>query len=340
MSDKFFTLMVVPEKSDRIRKFTVPALYLKALAGVGAVLCFLGILLVFDYLHVLGQVSENKKLRLENHVLKTDIQTAKAKLESLDQSVTRLKSFANKLRVISNLDNPGSQRMLQQVPELPNGQPQPGGNPMESEDSGRIEDPDRHSRLEKFREATVLGELGQGFEADDLLGEVNRISEGAVKLKEVAEDEERTLADLQEQIQERLQRLLSTPSVMPAMGWISSEFGTRFNPFSGVRTFHAGIDIANRPGTSIHAPADGVVTNVGVQGGFGQVVRIDHGYGVVTKYGHNSRILAKPGQRVKRGDKVAEMGSSGRSTGPHLHYQVEVNGRPVNPRLFILEESF
>jgi len=341
MSDKFFTLMVVPEKSDRIRKFTVPAIYLKALAGLGAVLCFLGILLVFDYLHVLGEVSENKKLRLENHVLRTDIQSAKTKLEALDQSVTRLKSFANKLRVISNLDTPGSQRMLQQIPNLPNGQPgagQPAGQ--DSEDSGRIEDPDRHSQLEKLRDATVLGELGQSFEGESLLDEVHRVSEGAARLREVAEDEERNLADLQENIQERLQRLLSTPSILPALGWVSSEFGYRFNPFSGVKTFHAGIDVANHTGTPVHAPADGVVTHVGSQGGFGQIVRIDHGYGIVTKYGHNSRILAKQGQRVKRGDKISEMGSSGRSTGPHLHYQIEVNGRPVNPKLFILEAAF
>lgn len=341
MSDKFFTLMVVPEKSDRIRKFTVPALYLKAFSGVAALLCFLSIFLLFDYLHVLGEVSENKKLRLENHVLKTDIQSAKVKLEALDQSVTRLKSFANKLRVISNLDTPGSQRMLQQVPELPNGQtPQPGTMPSDNEDSGRIDEPDRHSRLEKMRDSTVLGEMGQQFEADSLLGEVAKVSQGAVRLREVAETQERDLAELQEQIQERLQRLLSTPSIMPAVGWISSEFGTRFNPFSGTRTFHAGIDIANRPGTTVSAPADGLVTTVGVAGGFGNVVRIDHGYGIVTKYGHNSRIIVKPGQRVKRGDKIAEIGSSGRSTGPHCHYQVEINGRPVNPRLFILEESF
>ena len=75
-------------------------------------------------------------------------------------------------------------------------------------------------------------------------------------------------------------------------------------------------------------------------GGFGLTVRIEHGYGIVTKYGHNSRVFVHAGQRIKRGDKIAEIGSSGRSTGPHVHYQVELKGRPVNPRLFVLEDSF
>ena len=127
---------------------------------------------------------------------------------------------------------------------------------------------------------------------------------------------------------------------MPAHGWITSYFGTRHNPFVGVKTFHGGIDIANRIGTPIYAPADGIVTATGTSGGFGLVVKIDHGYGLVTKYGHNSRIVVKTGNRVKRGEKIAEIGNSGRSTGPHCHYQVEVNRKPVNPLLFILEDTF
>ena len=336
MADRFFTLMIVPEKSDRVRKFTLPAIYLKAIGALGLVLTLLSLFLVFDYLHVLSQVAENKRLRLENHLLRSDIETAKGKLESLDQTVTRLKSFANKLRIISNLESPGSQKLLDQVPDLPGGAPR-NGSPMDGEDSGQIQEPEKHSQLEESRSQTILGEFGTSFESESLVDEVAALSTGAAHLREVAETEEQNLADLQEQIQDRLTRLLSTPSTMPASGYISSEFGSRNNPFSGVRTFHAGIDIANRSGVPIHAPADGIVTHVSVQGGFGLIVRIDHGYGIVTKYGHNSRAIVKPGDRVRRGDKIAEMGSSGRSTGPHLHYQVEVAGKPVNPRLFILE---
>ncbi len=338
MADRFFTLMLVPEKSDRIRRFTLPTLYLRVLSAAAAVLCLLGIFVFFDYLHVLSQVAENKKLRLENHLLRSDIQNAKTKLESLDQSVTRLRSFANKLRVISNLGNPASQKMLDQIPDLPAG---PAGRPGEpNEDNGSIEEPDRHSQLEEQRSRTALGELDQDFASEDLALEVEAIGEAAEKLVEVAKTEEANLAAIQENMQDQVIRLMSTPSIYPTSGYISSEFGYRFNPFSGVKTFHAGIDFANRSGTPIHAPADGLVTHVGSQGGFGLIVRIDHGYGIVSKYGHNSRSSVKAGERVRRGDKIAEMGSSGRSTGPHLHYQIEVNGKAVNPRLFMLEDTF
>ncbi len=349
MSDRFFTLMIVPERSDKIRKFTLPAWYLRAGLVLTALMLLVGLFIFFDYLHVMSQVAENKSLRVENQRLQSEIQSAKTKLESLDQSVGRLKSFAHKLRVISNLDNPGSQKILQS-PSGPVNSPK--GSVDEGEDSGVIREPgepqaeyipdkeDIHARLEQQRTQTVMGELGQSFYTESLIEQVSQINHATVQLNQMTREEEKNFADLQEHLQDRVARLLSTPSTMPAQGYISSEFGYRHNPFSGVRTFHAGIDLANNYGTLIYAPADGLVTLAGNLGGFGLVVRIDHGYNVVTKYGHNSKVLVKPGQRVRRGDRIAAMGSSGRSTGPHLHYQVEVTGRPVNPRLFILEDTF
>ena len=363
MSDRFFTFMIVPERSDKIRKITLPTFYMR-LASIGAVvLALVGMFVFFDYLHVLSQVAENKKLRAENNILRFDVQNAKNRLESLDQSVSRLKSFANKLRVIGNLDTPAGSKLLKGPDPGTEGG---GAAPTPGEDSGTIEDPDRHgtmpqpkdellakqipagtgagsdihSQLEYGRSLTVTGELGAGFDSQSLVDQVSKISQAAGRLREIAELEEQKFASLQELFQDRVDKLLSTPSIPPTRGYISSEFGYRYNPFSGSRTFHAGLDIANSAGTPVYAPADGLVTYTGVMGGFGQVVRLDHGYNIVTKYGHNSRILVKNGQRVKRGDKISQIGSSGRSTGPHLHYQVELRGRPVNPRIFILEDTF
>ena len=366
MADKYFTLMMVPERSDRVRKITLPTLYIRIFSVVGAIFVFTAVYIFFDYLHVISQVAENKRLRSENHILRMDVQAAKNRLDSLDQSVTRLKSFAQKLRIIGNLDSVQGAKLLSE--------PEPGsgdkGVTMDPEDSGSIEDPEKHGavippkdeelarsfekaehnprsipsmdvQMERTRSLSLLsGELSANFEAQNLLDQVEQIARGAAKLREITESEEQGYAYLSELLQEKVDRLLSTPSVPPTRGYISSEFGYRFNPFSGSRTFHAGIDIANRIGTKVYAPADGVVTYIGSMGGFGQVVRIDHGYGLVSKYGHNSKILIKSGIRVKRGDLIAEMGSSGRSTGPHLHYQVEMKGRPVNPRHFILEDVF
>ena len=128
----------------------------------------------------------------------------------------------------------------------------------------------------------------------------------------------------------------STPSIWPTKGWLSSGFGYRTSPFTNEREFHKGIDISTRKKAPIVAPADGVVFGVDFDDGFGKTLVIKHGNRVATLYAHLQKILVKRGQHVKRGEKIALVGSSGRSTGPHLHYEVHVNGVPVNPRRYIL----
>ena len=127
-----------------------------------------------------------------------------------------------------------------------------------------------------------------------------------------------------------------TPSIRPAKGWISSSFGYRKNPFTGRREMHKGLDIANHKGTPIIASAAGVVTYVGRKGLLGNIVEINHGHGFVTRYGHISKALIKKGQKIKRGEEIAKMGNTGRSTGPHLHYEIRLNGIQVNPQKYIL----
>jgi len=356
MSDRFFTFMVIPEKSDRVRKLSIPTAYLRLVSVLGALLIVLGFFVFFDYVHLLSQVAENKKLKLENHILKIDVQDAKGKLETLDQSVSRLKSFAQKLRVISNLDQPGTSKLLEAPSDGTNLTP----SHIQEEESGSIDDPnaslddsqnginnpslqtgDVHDQLEYQRSLTrpQISESAEVY-ADNILGEVSLLSARTEALIQGTLLEEENFADLQEHIQDNVARLRATPSILPARGWFSSHYGTRVNPFSGRRTFHAGIDIANYTGTPVYAPADGLVSFAGPRGGYGNVVQIDHGYGIVTRYGHNSKIAVKKGERVKRGDKISEIGSTGRSTAPHLHYEVVLNGKPVNPRPFILEDNF
>ena len=100
---------------------------------------------------------------------------------------------------------------------------------------------------------------------------------------------------------------------------------------------HEGLDIANAPGTPIFATADGVVTYADVKAGYGQIVILDHGYGLETWYGHTKKVLVAKGQKIKRGDRIALLGNTGMSTGPHVHYEVRVNGTPVDPLSYILE---
>jgi murein DD-endopeptidase MepM/ murein hydrolase activator NlpD len=130
--------------------------------------------------------------------------------------------------------------------------------------------------------------------------------------------------------------LASTPSIRPVKGWVTSKFGYRSSPFTARKEFHSGLDIANRKGKKIIATADGRVSYAAEKMLIGKMVKIDHGHGTVTKFGHLDKILVKKGANVKRGDVIGLMGNTGRSTGPHVHYEVRINGTPVNPEKYIL----
>ncbi|MDT8441737.1 MAG: M23 family metallopeptidase [Desulfuromonadales bacterium] len=156
-------------------------------------------------------------------------------------------------------------------------------------------------------------------------------------------DEVRRQIDLRRESQEEIQGILNDqrsllaakPSGWPVKGWLTSNFGLRKDPFTGKRKMHEGLDIAARTGTQVSATADGIVSSVRNEAGYGKIVVIDHGYGYRTYYSHNSKIYVKVGQRVKRGERIAAVGNTGRSTGSHLHYEVRLNGVPVNPRTYL-----
>jgi len=146
--------------------------------------------------------------------------------------------------------------------------------------------------------------------------------------------------ELRRQSQEVVRNLLNDrisisraiPKGWPTEGWLTSYFGMRKSPFTGQRVMHEGLDIAASIGTPVVATADGVVARVGYSSGYGKMVVIDHGYGYRTIFGHNSKILVKAGQKIKRGDVIAKVGNTGRSTGSHLHYELRLKGVPIDPR--------
>jgi murein DD-endopeptidase MepM/ murein hydrolase activator NlpD len=126
-----------------------------------------------------------------------------------------------------------------------------------------------------------------------------------------------------------------TPSLWPVIGKLTAGFGERLDPFSGEGAFHTGVDISSQYGTAVRATADGVVIGAEEHVGYGRLVVLDHGFGVTTFYGHLSAFNVTPGQRVNRGDVIGYVGVSGRSTGPHVHYEVRINGAPVNPMRYL-----
>ena len=132
-------------------------------------------------------------------------------------------------------------------------------------------------------------------------------------------------------------RLAATPSIMPTSGWLTSAFSQmRSHPILHIGRPHEGIDVVAPSGTPIEAPAAGTVISAGWSTGYGNTVTLDHGFGLVTRYAHASRLLVRPGQRVRRGERIALVGNTGLATSSHLHYEVHVNGKPVDPLRYVL----
>lgn len=170
---------------------------------------------------------------------------------------------------------------------------------------------------------SAAAETDTGADVDALITQANALSANFAEVSIVLEQND--------------ERLASTPSIMPTAGRISSLFSTaRLHPILHVVRPHEGIDLAAPYGTPVVAPAAGTVVLVTRQPGYGLVLEIDHGNGIITKYAHLSRTMARPGQHVTRGDLIATVGSSGLATGPHLHYEIRVHGRVVNPLTYML----
>jgi len=155
------------------------------------------------------------------------------------------------------------------------------------------------------------------------------------QLQQTSIDQEKKFENLLDLLGRQREIFSYTPTGRPVPGHISSGYGWRQSPFNDRREFHSGMDIASYYGSPIKSPADGIVIDVERKGGLGTVLVIDHGNGVITRYGHLSMAEKKPGDRVKRGEVIARVGTTGRTTGPHLHYEIIVGGTPVDPKKFM-----
>jgi murein DD-endopeptidase MepM/ murein hydrolase activator NlpD len=148
---------------------------------------------------------------------------------------------------------------------------------------------------------------------------------------------ESRLAVVKSNVDSRAELAAATPTGWPTLGWLSATFGEREDPFTGGRSFHTGLDISADRDAPVVAPADGHVVSASYQPQYGNLLVIDHGYGMMTRYGHLSRFAVKPGSQVHKGDLIAYVGSTGRATGPHLHYEILVDGRFIDPFKLLLE---
>lgn len=294
---EYFTFMFLPGPNERVRTLSISKSALKtALLSLVAVV-ILSLYLVYEYNDVKDKVWELQSVREELMQQKAQVQNFALNLLDYKRQMFLLRDLDTKLRRVVSL---GPRDRAQQVLGI-------GG-------------PDELG----LQNLTTMGEKKQAEALKEMHQELSQ-------LKGAASRQEASLQMLIEYFEDKRSLYASTPSVWPVRGWVTSPFGNRTSPFSGILKFHEGLDIAAQTGTPVMAPADGVVVKAGFSTGYGNMVEISHGYGIKTVFAHNSRLNVKAGQRVKRGDIISYVGDSGSSTGPHLHYEVRLNGLPVNP---------
>lgn len=295
------TLMVVPGRSGRIRHFHLRRGVVRQLA-IGAVALVLALsALSIDYVRVRLDVVELARLQSVSKLQAERLEEYSGRIESISGELARLRELDHKLRVIADLD-PGDDLPLTGVGGIE-------GEGLEGHFLSGLTRDQRHARF--------VGSLDG--------------------IRDAGKRQQQSFEDLIDKLETRTARLAHTPSIAPTRGWITSEFGYRLSPFTQQRELHRGLDIAGRLGTPIIAPASGRVRFAGRDRGLGKTVIVRHGYGIETIYGHLEKILVHTGDEIKRGDRLGLMGSTGHSTGPHVHYQVSVNGVAVNPRNYILD---
>ncbi len=334
MEKKKVTLFVVSNQTGKTRKIVLSAAWLKAISFISAIVIVIFAAGMVDYFGLLLQAMENKRLKVENAQLIKQFQIVESKVSALENSLERVKTFTTKLKLITNVDSDDRITKLTMGPKPAAGQQVEEYEPMEQRPDGEALAQQDQVFANKKPLNDQVGELANETTDKDYASLVVRIDK-AVKETQL---KEQSVIDLWEGLSERQSLLSATPNIKPAKGWLTSRFGYRTSPFSGKSVLHAGLDIAAAPGSPVYAPADGVVTFASYDEGYGKLVSVDHGYGVSTRFGHMSQIYVQVGQRINKWDVLGAVGNTGRSTGPHLHYEVRINGTPVDPINYILDE--
>jgi len=289
LSAKKFAILIIPEGSHKVRRFSVKRGALQTVAGLVLVLLLAAGGVLVDYTRTSLDRNELQNLRTQNRTQETELRKLSASLESLREEMVVLAQNDAKVRVMAQLSRPKSD-VLAGI----------GGAP-------------ETDATTDF--ASVQKQIDQIVQAIDLRRESQE--------------------EIQAFLSDQRSLLASKPKGWPSRGWMTSGFGMRRSPFTGKPKMHEGLDIAASIGTPVYTTADGIVSQSGSVAGYGKLVVIDHGYGYKTYYGHNSKLNVKVGQKVRRGDRIASVGNSGSSTGAHLHYEVRLNGVPLNPRKYL-----
>ncbi len=301
MAKRRWTVVLVPHGSEPSRIIEVSYGVLKTAASGAIVAGVAALLMGYATFSRRADLSRTASLQQENARLAEELGELHGRLATLADTISRISQRDSRIRVLANLE-----------PIDPQVQAAGIGGPATPGPTGAPGTPLRRSQ-------EIRVDLDALIRRADLL---------ASSFREAADS-----------LAVHSTRLAATPSIMPTQGWLSSAFTSmRSHPILHLARPHEGIDVTAPMGTPIEAPAAGRVTDAGWETGYGNTITIDHGFGTVTKFAHASKILVREGQRVARGQRIALVGNTGLATGPHLHYEVHVNGRPVDPLRYVLPE--
>lgn len=303
MLKKEFTFVLIPPKTSKVVRLKMPQTVFYGVVLVVVALVLGGGVAFFQTYRLQGELDAYNRLKSDYLRQQISIKKVANQVDRFKDEFDRLREMDYKLRLITDLelDRPG---------------------PSTYGIGGFNESNDR----ELARQVSNNGL--------DVLGLLNK---DLVRLEKLAAFQEESFNNLKSHLADKKDLIERSPYRWPVRGFLSSNYGPRTDPFTGNRRMHTAIDIVAPNGTPILSPADGIVTYSGVDPSLGNMLVVDHGYGVITRYGHNNANLVREGQRVKRGETIATVGSSGRSTGPHLHYEIRINDVAINPLKMILD---
>jgi len=277
VAKKAFTLIVVPDHESAVKRYRVTQTFVwRALGGLAA-LALVAAGASVHYFQVAGDAAENRILREENLSLRGQLKSIRERIDHIGSTLDRVERFDQKLRALTLLSDP--QRNLAMGPTAS----EPGQlGPAHSPKGGLLASSENPKALNS--------------RLDKLTAEATR--------------QEQSLQELTAYFQDQKSLLASVPATWPARGWVTSDFGQRLDPYTAERVMHTGLDIAAEHGKPVYAPSDGVVVFAGPEGGYGNVIVIDHGYGIKSRYGHLAQMLVQAGDRVRRGQQVAAIGNT------------------------------
>ena len=331
-SNDSYTVVIFRGSTAKPLRFSFPRKFVRKILILAAIVLAADILVISHYVVRTGEVWELSAFRSEALSARQQTAAFSTAVDDLKKRLTSMKEVNQRLRVMLGIEMPKTGDQL-------NGR---GGEETPLPEGSTVNSPDKLIRggavLQPASAVDGLSELNTSKSTDlDEQELVAAVRDGIVWLAKEADVQEQTLQELALAAEQKSSRWAATPSIWPVKGWVTSGFGPRVSPFTEKPAWHDGLDIGAAANAPVQAPAQGRVTSVGFDSKLGNVVKLDHGFGIETLYGHLAKALVKEGQRVKRGDVVGLVGSSGLATGPHLHYMVKVNGQTFDPSKYILD---